>query len=67
MTGKWKQPKIEKHQPQDRLKQLQDALTDGEKPRKKVLRAFDTLMRQNEEDDTWAQKEFRQSKERKKS
>ncbi len=66
MAGKWKKEKNEKQQAPDRLKQLQDALSDGEKPKKKVLRAFHTLMRQDEEDESWAEKELRESQERKK-
>ena len=66
MIGKWKKKKTEKQKAPDRLKQLQDALAEGEKPKKKVLKAFHTLMRQDEEDESWAEKEFRESKERKK-
>ena len=47
MRGKKKSGKPER--PPDRLAQLRDALTGEEKPSKRVLRAFETLMRQEPE------------------
>ena len=47
MRGKEKSGKQRK--PPDKLAQIRDALTGGEKSSKKIVRAFETLMRQEPE------------------
>ena len=66
MDWKKKLKKLQQPKAPDRLDLIQKAITDGGRPAKSILRAFHTLMRQDAEDDSWSEKEFRQSKGRKK-
>ena len=66
MDWKKKLKKLKQPKAPDRLDLIQKAITDGGRPAKSILRAFHTLMRQDAEDDSWAGKEFRQPKDRKK-
>ena len=57
-----KDKKKEQQKSPDMLDQLKNALSDGGRPAKSVFRAFESLMRQDSEEDTWAQKEGWRSK-----
>ena len=62
MAKKRKQQKSRQQKAPDRLDVLRNAITDGGKPAKTVLNAFQKLMREDEERDSWAQQEFRGKK-----
>jgi len=65
MSWKKKFEKISRQKPPDRLDMIKEAITDGGRPAKSVIRAFHSLMRQDAQEETWSEKEFRQSKDRK--
>ena len=58
MARKSKQQKNRQQKAPDRLDVIRNAITDGGQPAKTVLRAFQKMMREGEEDDTWAEKKF---------
>jgi hypothetical protein len=58
-----KQKKNVQQKSPDKLDQLKNAISDGGRPAKSVFRAFESLVRQDPEEESWAQKEGRQSKE----
>jgi hypothetical protein len=58
-----KQKKNAQQKSPDKLDQLKNAISDGGRPAKSVFRALESLMRQDSEGESWAQKQERQSKE----
>lgn len=58
MVKKSKQQKNKQKKAPDRLDVIRNAITDGGKPARTVLRALQKLMHEDDERDTWAEQEF---------
>ncbi|MBN2289192.1 MAG: hypothetical protein JXQ83_07650 [Candidatus Glassbacteria bacterium] len=56
--GKDRKKKGKQQPAADKLDAIRNAITDGGKSSKSVVRAFQSLMRQDEDRDNWAAKEF---------